>query len=117
MQNVTTAFEGYRMTGIMSALISRNAAVFGGEDIDDLSFSFIAPLKSNDCDVLFHDCGWVGLRDLHVTFEAGEHTTSGQDGTITCLVSDQVLVQCFGDHVLADSADNLLSDLAILEEK
>jgi hypothetical protein len=114
---MTAAAEGYGVPGIVSALVTCDAFESFGKDIDDLSFSFIAPLKSNDCDVLFHDCGWVGLRDLHVTFEAGEHTTSGQDGTITCLVSDQVLVQCFGDHVLADSADNLLSDLAILEEK
>ena len=60
MKDKAAASEGNCMTGVVAALVACNAVVSVGEDVDDFAFSFIAPLKSDDGDVLFHDNGLPG---------------------------------------------------------
>jgi hypothetical protein len=51
------AAEVYGVSGIVPALISRDTVKVFRKDIDNFSFAFIAPLKPDDCDVLFHSGG------------------------------------------------------------
>jgi hypothetical protein len=54
MKHVAAIANVNGVTGIMAALVPRDAVVLRRKDIDDLSFSFVAPLNANDCEVLFH---------------------------------------------------------------
>jgi hypothetical protein len=84
MEDVTAIAEADGMTGVMTALIAGDAVVALRKDIDNLSFSFVAPLKANDCEVLFHL---------------------------------KMFIECFRDDALVYGADDLLFNLAVLEDE
>ena len=46
--------ETYRVSGIVSALVSGDAVEFFRKNIDNLAFTFVAPLDAYDCDIAFH---------------------------------------------------------------
>ena len=54
MQNVPAIAETYRVSGIVSALVSGDAVEFFRKNIDNLAFTFVAPLDAYDCDIAFH---------------------------------------------------------------
>jgi hypothetical protein len=54
MKHVTAITDADRMPGIMSALVAGYAGIPLRQDVDDFSFSFVAPLNSDDCEVPFH---------------------------------------------------------------
>jgi hypothetical protein len=62
VQNMTSTAKVYGVSGIVSALISRDTVKSISEDVDDLSFSLVAPLKPDDSDILFHGSDCVDLR-------------------------------------------------------
>src|SRR5437867_10572292 len=53
VQNVTAISKADGVTGVVSALVSRDAVEFLRQDIDDLTFSFVAPLHADDCEIHF----------------------------------------------------------------
>src|SRR5687767_9901598 len=78
---MTAAAEVYGVSCVMSALVARNAVVSFGEDIDNLAFSFIAPLKANDCNILLHRVGWA-VRHSCPTFRRVNRRTPESEDTI-----------------------------------
>src|SRR6185295_8904175 len=54
MQDVPLVPDIDGVAGVMAALIAGNAVEIGGKDVDDFALSLIAPLDTNDCEVLFH---------------------------------------------------------------
>jgi hypothetical protein len=54
VQDVPPVPDAYGVTGVMAALISRDAVVSLRKDIYNLTLSFVAPLDAYDCEVLFH---------------------------------------------------------------
>jgi hypothetical protein len=54
VENVTFTAERNGMPGVVPSLVARNAVESFGEDVDNLSFSFVAPLQADDCDILLH---------------------------------------------------------------
>ena len=53
VQNVTAISKADGMTGVVSTLVSRDAVEFFRQDVDDLTFSFVAPLHADDCEIHF----------------------------------------------------------------
>lgn len=60
VKDETTPVEGDRMSCVVSTLITRDTIKPIGEDIDDLSFSFVAPLKTDDRNIFLHE-GLLGF--------------------------------------------------------
>src|SRR2546425_8033057 len=54
MQHVAAISDADGMSGIVAALITRHAVEAFRKNIDDLTFSFVAPLNAYDCGILFH---------------------------------------------------------------
>src|SRR6185369_13213179 len=54
MQDVTAVSKTDGVSGVMAALIARDAVVRLRKDIDDFTLSFVAPLDTYNCKVLFH---------------------------------------------------------------
>ena len=54
MEDMPAVAEADGVSRIVPALITSDAVEAGGEDIDNLAFSFIAPLDTDDCESLFH---------------------------------------------------------------
>jgi hypothetical protein len=54
MKDMLSISDINRVTGIMAALIAGDAVKVLGEDVDDLAFSLIAPLKADDGEVRLH---------------------------------------------------------------
>jgi hypothetical protein len=54
VENVFQRPEADRMAGIVTALIPRNTIEAGGKNIDNLAFSFITPLDSNNGEIFCH---------------------------------------------------------------
>ena len=54
MQHVAAISDADGMSGIVAALITRDAVEAFRKNVDDLAFSFVAPLNAYDCDILFH---------------------------------------------------------------
>jgi len=55
VQDVTLASKIDSVSCVVSALIPCDTIKSIRQDIDDFSFSFIAPLKADDGDIFFHD--------------------------------------------------------------
>jgi len=54
MKHVAAIADVNGVTGIMAALVPRDAVILRRKDIDYLSLSFVAPLNANNCEVPFH---------------------------------------------------------------
>ena len=49
------ATHGDGVSRIVPALVAGHAVESFGQDIDNFSFSFVAPLEADDSNILFHD--------------------------------------------------------------
>ncbi len=54
MKHVAAISDADSMSGVVAALITRDAVEAFRKDVDDLTFSFVPPLNAYDCDILFH---------------------------------------------------------------
>src|SRR5262245_766683 len=54
MQHERLIADLHGMAGVVSALVARNDLEALGKQIDDLAFSFIAPLGADDCNYFRH---------------------------------------------------------------
>jgi hypothetical protein len=54
MQNVPDISDIDRVAGVVTTLISRDTVESPGKDVDDLTFSFVSPLNTDDGEVLLH---------------------------------------------------------------
>lgn len=53
MEDKSLFSDSNRVSGIVAALIPGDDVEIVRDDVDDLSFTFVAPLGAHDCDVLF----------------------------------------------------------------
>src|SRR5215831_15051259 len=54
MEDMTAITDAYRVSGVVAALVPGYAIVGLREDVDNLAFSFVAPLDAYNCEILFH---------------------------------------------------------------
>jgi hypothetical protein len=120
VENVFAAAESYGMTRVVSSLVTGDTIEFIREDVDDFSFSFIAPLQADNGEILLHDSRLSGGTSASPRSmgEQADGLPPKSDGfKVTPALSAEVLVQCLGDDVFSDGADNLFPDLTVFEEK
>ena len=60
VQDILTTAERDGVAGVVSALITGDTIESIGKDVDNLSFSFISPLETDNRNILLHDSGLLG---------------------------------------------------------
>ena len=54
MKHVAAIPDADSMSGVVAALITRDAVEAFRKDVDDLTFAFVAPLDTYYCDIALH---------------------------------------------------------------